>query len=184
MTCTLESLRTNRWSCSASSSIHTKLATTKKWRRPAMTVQASCGDTSWESLKRKTKICIWRTLPAVQHICHSTAAADEIRRGWGTGEDELCCWSWDSSYTGGRWRWPKQRKIVQQSHTFGLATLKMDPLVEAEKTGRGQHVLWSTWSYVCNFTVSSPENMLQDLRLTDNLAKLHLSKHAAYTICM
>lgn len=45
MTCTLVSLRTKRWSCSASSSIHTKLAMTKKWRRPAMTVQANCGET-------------------------------------------------------------------------------------------------------------------------------------------
>lgn len=102
-------------------------------------------------LKTKTKICISSILPDVQHICHSTAAADGIRRGLGTCEGALCCWFWGSSYTGGRWRWPKQRNIVQQSHTFGLATLKTDPLVEAEKTGRGQHVLWSTWSHVCNF---------------------------------
>lgn len=75
-----------------------------------------------------------QVLPHIERICHSTAAADETGRGWGKGEDGLCCWSWGSSYTGGRWRWPKRRRTVQRSHTFDLATPKMDLLLEAEKT--------------------------------------------------
>lgn len=59
------------------------------------------------------------SLPHVQDICHSTAAVDELKQGWDTCGDGPYCWSWGSSYTGGRWRWPNRRRTVQQSHTLG-----------------------------------------------------------------
>lgn len=74
------------------------------------------------------------TLPRCQGTGRSTAWADAWRPGWGTGEGVPCCWSWGSSCTAGRWRWPNRRRRGRQSRISDSATPKMGRTAEAAET--------------------------------------------------